>query len=549
MGKFEIVHQFPRTKLSKFQRRKQKTQLCSTKEFPKCPTCRGNDFASELGQNQVPDHEQVLSQLRSGHIPSEEEKASISLTIQDQEAKIRALGDEKNRLVSLFRMIEEQQTEVELEVKYQSALLAPIRQLPDELLSEIMLYSTLGRVDVCSPFSDAWRLERVCRRWQTVAISIQELWSSIDIFMGNLTSYKPDAPMRVVKGLVDRCLRRSQSHSLSIKFIEIGSPSHFWTIFNHLSLASHRWHDISFSLSLLPESLPPLLENGLTRLRSLGLSGLYGGTGAFPPFQHAQQLTQLRLFSVTTPFRTLILPWSQLTYLKTIYCEFRTGEFMEMLHRMPNLVEFVSNWNKGLTKNPPNASKRPIYFRSLQSLEIQASPVAIHTVFQPVTFPKLTELYITHLTQTQKLQINAPESIASAIRRSKCFITTLSLSSSDSNCVSRILEETPHLINLTLQYIDNLENILYDLSRPHHLVPVLASFTMTCKIGQGRIIVGPLVEMVRARTSTKTVLPSGRFHTLNLTLKEEGGLAAITRLLKPISAECGVAIVIHSLPA
>ena len=538
----------PEQSLSKFQRRNQKTQLCSTKELPECPTCRGNDFASELGQNQVPDRAQVLSQLRSGHILSEEEKASISLTIQDQEAKIRTLEDEKNRLASLFRMIEEQQTEIELEVKYQSALLAPIRQLPDELLSEIMLYSTLGRVDVCSPFSDAWRLERVCRRWQTVAISIQELWSSIDIFMGSLTSYKPDAPMRIVKGLVDRCLRRSQSHSLSIKFIEIGSPSHFWAIFKHLSIASHRWHDISFSLSLLPGSLPPLLENGLTRLRSLGLSGLYGGTGAFPPFQHAQQLTQLRLFSVTKPFRTLILPWSQLTYLKTIYCEFRTGEFMEMLHRMPNLVEFVSNCNKGLTKNPPN-SKRPIYFRSLQNLEIQASPVEIYTVFQPVTFPKLTELYITHLTQTQKLQIHAPESIASAIRRSKCFITTLSLSSGDSNCVSRILEETPHLINLTLQFIDNLENVLYDLSRPHHLVPVLASFTMTCKIGQGRTIVGPLVEMVRARTSMKTVLPSGRFRTLILTLKEERGLTTITKLLKPLSAECGVAIVIHSLPA
>ena len=548
MGKFKTVHQFSRTGLSKFQCRTEKTQLYSTKELPKCPTCRGNDSFWGLGEDLIPDHTQVLSQLRSGHIPSEEENASISLTIRDQEAKIRALKDEKARLTSLIRMVEEQQTEVELEVKYQSALLAPIRQLPDELLSEVMLYSTRGRVDVCSPVSDAWKLERVCKRWRTVAISIQELWSSIDIFMGSLTSYKPDAPMRIVKELVDRCLQRSQSHSLSINFIEIGSSSHFWTIFDHLSLVSHRWKEISFSLSLLPNSLPPLFENGLTRLRSLGLSGLYRGTGAFPSFQHAQQLTQLQLFSVTKPFRTLILPWSQLTYLKTIYCEFRTGEFLEMLHRMPNLVEFVSNWNKGLTKNLPN-SKKPIYFRSLQSLEIQASPVEIYTIFEPVTFPKLTKLYITHLTQTQKLQIHTPDVITSAIRRSKCCITTLSLSSEDSNCVSRILEETPHLINLTLEYIDNFENILYDLSRPHLLVPVLESFTMTCKFNQGRIIVGPLVKMVRARTSTKTVLSLRRFRSLNLTLTAERELETITGLLKPLSAECGVAIVIHSLPA
>jgi len=354
--------------------------------------------------------------------------------------------------------------------------------------------------------------------------------------------------MRVVKGLLDRCLRRSQSHSLSIRFIEIGSPRHFWTIFNHLSLVSHRWQDISFSISLFSESRPPLLENGLTRLRSLGLSGLYGGTGTFPSFQHAQQLTQLRLFSVTKPFRTLILPWSQITYFKTVYCEFRTGEFMEMLHRMPNLVEFVSNWNRGLIKNHPNSIK-PIYLRSLQSLEIRASPVEIYTIFQILTFPKLSELYITHLTQTQKLQIRTPDSITTAIRRSQCSITTLSLSSDDSNCVSRILEETPHLINLTLEYIDNFENILYDLSRPPFLAPVLEIFTMTCKINQGRAVVRPLVKMVRARTSTQTILSSGRLCSLNLTLKAERTVETITEILKPLSAECGVAIVIHSLPA
>ncbi|KIM38744.1 hypothetical protein M413DRAFT_447694 [Hebeloma cylindrosporum] len=526
----------------------QKTQLCSTKELPRCPTHRENGFLSKLGETVVPDHTQVLSQLRSGHIPSEEEKAAISVTIRDQEAKIQALEDEKNRLTSLIRQIEEQQREVELEVEYQSGLLAPIRHLPDELLSEIMLYSTRGRVDVCSPFSDAWKLERVCKRWRNVAISIQELWSSIDIFMGNLTSYKPDAPMRIVEDLVDRCLRRSQSHSLSIKFIEIGSPSRFWTIFDHLSLASHRWRDISFSLSLFSESRPPLLDNGLTRLRSLGLSGLYGGRGTFSSFQHAQQLTQLRLFSVTTPFRTLILPWSQLTYLKTVYCEFRTGEFMEMLRQTPNLVEFTSNWNRGLTKNLPNGVK-PIFFRSLRSFEIQASPVEIYNVFQPVAFPKLTELYITHLTLTKNLPICTPDSITSAIRRSQCFITTLSLSSDNAGCVSRILEETPHLINLTLEYINNLENVLCDLSRPDLLVPDLVNFTMTCKINQGMVIVGPLVEMVRARASTRTILSSGRFRSLNLTLKAERGVKAITRLLKPLSAEHGVAIVIHSLPA
>jgi hypothetical protein len=448
--------------------------------------------------------------------------------------------------MSIVRQIEEKRAEVELEVKYQSSLLSPIRKLPDELLSEIMLYSSRRRVDVCSPRSDAWKLERVCKRWRNVALSVQELWSNIEVYLGSLSSYKAAVPMGIVKELVDRCLQRSENHSLSIKFIEIGSPPHFLGIFDHLSRASHRWQDISFSLSMLSEA--PQLDNGLTRLRSLGLSGAYKATRSLSSFQHAQQLTQLRLFSVVKPCRTLILPWSQLTYLKIIYCVFQTGEFMEMLHRTPNLVEFISKGNKGLTKNHLD-SVRPIYDRSLQCLEIQASPMEICTLFQPITFPKLSELYITHLTQTtQNLHIQTADSITSAIRRSNCFITTLTLSSAGSKFVSRILEETPHLKCLTLEYIDDIEAVLHDLSRPHRLVPVLVFFALTCKVNQGMVSVLPLVEMVRARTSTKTILSSGCFRSLNLTLKEERGVEQLTRYLRPLSEQYGVGVVVHSLP-
>jgi hypothetical protein len=132
MGK--SCHFSPSNAVNRFHHRTQKTQPYSTKELPMCPRSRENEFLSKSAANPHPDHTQVLSRLRFGHVPSDEEKASIILTIQDQEAQIRALEDERDGLTSILRQIEEKRAEVELEVKYQSSLLAPIRQLPDELL-------------------------------------------------------------------------------------------------------------------------------------------------------------------------------------------------------------------------------------------------------------------------------------------------------------------------------------------------------------------------------------------------------------------------------
>ncbi|KAF8967489.1 hypothetical protein BDZ97DRAFT_1916772 [Flammula alnicola] len=518
-----------------------------------CPACGNtNPLSSSRFKFKPPiHHEPALSQLRFGYIPSIEERASIATKLEEFRADLSVLDRELDRLNSAIKQLETQRSDIELEISYQSGLLSPIRQLPDELLGEIMLYCSRGRVDVCAPRSDVWQLEKVCKRWKDLAISTQEIWSSLDVFLGSLIPYKAGIPVSVVARLVGLCVERSKDHSLSIKFIEIGSPVHFEEVFKLLSRYSHRWRDISFSLSMLYK--PPNLDHGLARLRSLGLSGVYKGSTPFISFQHAQQLSEIRLFSVTKPFRTLMLPWSQLTYFKAIYCEFRTGEFMEMLQRMPNLVEFVSKWNKGLIKNHANSIK-PLHFRSLSNLEMEASPAEISTVLQPLTLPRLTELYIvTHQTPnaTSSTSLHIAESVAAVIRRSTCSITTLSLSSVDSACVSRMLQETPNLLTLDLGYIQEVEMILHELSGSDFLVPLLETFSLTCKGNQGMFSVGPLAEIIRARSfrNNRRGLSPGHLRNLNLTVREGRGVTPFAELLEPLSRDTGVAIVIHSLAA
>ena len=61
-------------------------------------------------------------------------------------------------------------------INYQTGLLSSIRRLPNELLLEVLLYSSGGRVNVCSPRS--WKFERVCKRWRDIS------------FFGDLVFYR-----------------------------------------------------------------------------------------------------------------------------------------------------------------------------------------------------------------------------------------------------------------------------------------------------------------------------------------------------------------------
>jgi len=313
-----------------------------------CPTCSvkaDQDVFSQFasgGQSNTRD-EHILSLLRTSYFPSDDvEKSPILFAIQDCEKDIEILDTEIGRLMSIVTQLQKRRSDAERTLSYHAGILSPIRQLPDEILGEIMLFSTSGRTDVHSRFSAAWRLEKVCKRWQVVALSLQEMWASIDVYLGGSTAYQATVSDPMVARLVQLCIQRSQERSLSIRFMEIGSHPLFHAILDLLSSSSQRWEEISLSLSLLSSS--PVFENGLNRL--------YPG-GKFSSFQHAQQLTQLRLSGIHYPFRFLILPWSQITYLKLVYCEFRTGEFMSLLQHLPKLSHLYPDGIKASPKTSP----------------------------------------------------------------------------------------------------------------------------------------------------------------------------------------------------
>lgn len=519
----------------------------------KCPTCRTQDFSSKTARAIS---ETSLSQLRFGYTVPVEERTSVAANIQGFCSDVKTLNHELAKLHSRIRRIEAQRADLELAISYQRALLSPIRNLPQEILVEILTFCSHGRADVCSPRSEIWQFDKVCKRWRDIIRSTPTIWSSIDIYLGSLTPYRAAVPLSTVRHLIGRCMEYSRDTSLSIRFVEIGSPGHFHHVFGLLSQSSHRWKDMSFSLSMLSEA--PSLEHGLPRLRTLGLSGAYKGDKPFDSFQHAQQLTELRLFSIPKPFHTLIIPWYQLRYFQAVFCDFRTGEFMELLAHLPSLVSLCSKWSKGLLKNHRKPIP-PIKFRHLTTIEVEASPAEICTVLQPLFVPELTDLYlVSHqfAKGTGTFEPYIADSVISLIQRSHaCQITTLNLSTMDAASVSRILAETPAVMNLILVHISDVESILRELSTSESVAPRMKVFSLTCKGNQAMFSVGPLSGIIRFRGAHRAVLypqsahsaDPGRLSALNVTVRESGGFQKFAELLQSLSRDNGVSTAIHCL--
>ena len=528
-----------------------------------CPKCTSSSstprsyLLSAADSDIKCDHSHLLSLLRSGHVPDANEKSSIVTTIQNCTVQLDSLNNELSRLKTIMNQLRTRRSELELQINYQTSLLSPIRRLPNELLSEILLYAAGGRVNVCSPRSDVWKFERVCKKWRDISLSL-EIWSSIDVSLQSMVPWNPGTPIAMVTHLAELCLRRSRDRSLSVKFEEIGSPVNFKDIFDIFSPYSNRWEELFLSLSMLPAE-SPILDYGLTRLNFLRFSGAYKSPTPLDTFMHAQQLQRLHLFSVFKPLRSLLLPWSQITDFKAILCIFRTGEFVDILKAMPNVVRFVSRWNKGIKRINSADINQHIHLPRLKTFELVSFPSETYAILQLLTFPSLTDLTIASSSNAEpSLNTLLADSIVGAITRSSCQLSSLSLHSVDSACIARILPHTRWVKNLELGYIQSADVILRHLVLPNLCVPFLRSFSLECMVDQGVTCIGPLISVIRSRSCYPDDVGEGFegggseggggcLQMVNLTLREKRGVDPFAALLQPLGIETGVGIVIHAI--
>ena len=147
---------------------------------------------------------------------------------------------------------------LEQENDYAISLLAPIRRLPAEMLSEIFMFATME--NGCS----AWHLTHVCRSWRLVLLAMSRVWSSIRI--GACTSTEE------IECLLERTGRTTLDVEIdteSDEMVHTSEPCQSYPALIVLASTSVRWRNLTIG------SFPT--EEKLLELEALGTPLAFNG--------------------------------------------------------------------------------------------------------------------------------------------------------------------------------------------------------------------------------------------------------------------------------
>lgn len=186
-----------------------------------------------------------------------------------------------------------------------SSMLAPVRRVPGDILSEIFL---LCRARAFDQTEAPLLLTQVCSRWRAVAISTQALWSSM--IFGSYFQTSPE--------LLHLWLMRSGGYPLNLDLRSEPPESAYSrreAVFDALIQHHSRWQDIN--LFMLPSDLGLLevVPGSFPLLRTIVLRFHRSGrlnSSPFHFFEVAPKLTAVTLIRGAKP-SMFTLPWSQLT--------------------------------------------------------------------------------------------------------------------------------------------------------------------------------------------------------------------------------------------
>lgn len=251
--------------------------------------------------------------------------------------------------------------------------LAPVRQLPAELLSEIFLFTF-------NPFNgarrDVLRLSHVCAFWRQVAHTTPQLWTTLRLDVRHDRTVQANS-----MACIQAWLARSSPLTVSIRlhcritgvdiFLSTMAPSmNRWETFELVT------NDISGLGRISPEPTEMLTTLSLQTTQSTALT-IY-------TFAKASRLREVTLdvFDLSQ----IVLPWSQLTHLDVSTKS--ADSCLQVLLKCANLVSATFSttlWeeNVAVPLRPPTVLPHLITLK-LNFMEGHSGPF-----FQPLALPEL----------------------------------------------------------------------------------------------------------------------------------------------------------------
>ena len=433
-------------------------------------------------------------------LPSKEEEIRIKGRISAAEEQLQSFLRDKVRLKSAIDQLEAAEKHVQIYIAVQKGFDAPLKRLPDELLSKI--FKEYAPSITIRGGEGPWRLLRVSRRWRSVALSISGLWSHIRIGHGKITAEDSLLILR-------RALSLSNNHPLYIScdLSKKENPR----IVNMFVSCSNRWKHADISFGDLQES-PTIFQirNNVPILERLTIRGLECWK-TFDLFKIAPKLTEVSLSYLMFGYLGEETPWSfvnlQLNWYQIRLLKLWTGlPFAAYADLLGSLTQLEMLYLRGLSLDVDNYPEilseapdgpRTFILPSVRQLFINGHTTDLHLAF--LVLPELEEIQIC----IGHADYEHPDTLITAIQdlvsRSSCTVRKLMLCGrpdvSDSQRLFQLLPslenlhlsidaDTPRnaiLEALTLQEngdgsncpLPNLQTLSFDHLCPSELLPLL----------------------------------------------------------------------------
>lgn len=321
-------------------------------------------------------------------------RASISAAMSNASQ----LKDEISRIETVLRELHRKHDELKAHADHHREFIAPIAQLPSEILSEIFLLCTDRWMHhsplVFGPLHERiYHLDKspllissICRKWNNLAFNTPKLWASFSLFI--LPNH-----CEIDLQLMRLWLTRSAQCplSISLEYFNIFPLGPVKPLIEALVSCSDRWQNIRLSVS------PPLIRylsparNHMPQLQWLFITNndnvAITDTG-MNTFEIAPQLRHLKL-TCTVSIDEFTIPWSQLRTCDL--GERHTAQYyLNVLSLTPNIESCEMIEVRGLYSHVPHAGS--IQLTKLHTLTITMSSGEPGSLLHRLRLPALREL-------------------------------------------------------------------------------------------------------------------------------------------------------------
>jgi hypothetical protein len=322
----------------------------------------------------------IPSRLRNNQFSTE----TVTSLVANCTAELSEYDKEISRLHSAIFVLENRKKEVMKQMQNLKSLLAPVKRMPRDVMSEIFSHCdrdiVIGRDTIVAP---GRVLSAVCSHWRSITLAEPTLWSVIGFDL--LSKLDKD----IVEKEVASFLELSKQTSLDLRLTDSyqrgdHDPTRFDAVFEALVQEVHRWK--SLKVHVFVNQLPkPLLRTNLAfkRLQKLDICLDSRSTGLFDMnFATAYKLRCLKVGCDVEDLRHLNVPLEQITEFH--FSSFDCDHYIRLLSECPNLTSssfrFSAMVNEG---DMVNSSIRDLTLKANDNDDIESSIYVLDQLLTP----------------------------------------------------------------------------------------------------------------------------------------------------------------------